>query len=80
MSNTMTVKNNQFTYVYNPSENIVITGKVSGDGAVDGFAPTAGGGVRLSGRIQSGTFVGQAFGATSSGYSCTLDLHLQRQA
>ena len=78
MSRSMTVKNNQFTYAFNQSSNIILTGQVGSDGAVDGFAPSAGGGVRLSGKILGGAFVGQAIGTSSAGYSCTLDLHLQK--
>ncbi len=78
LSKTLTVKNDQFTYAFSETDHTVVTGTVGRDGTVNSFAPSPGGGVHLSGKIQGSAFTGQAVSASSYGFSCVVDFRFQK--
>lgn len=55
----LTITNGAFSWMFNPTRNEVIPGRVSTDGTVSGFVASSYGGVTISGQIQGGTFTGK---------------------
>jgi hypothetical protein len=68
------IQGNQFSYLFNRSNNTVIRGKVGPDGALDGLGSSFFGGARLLARIQGGELVG-----TVGSAGCKFEIRLRRQ-
>jgi hypothetical protein len=69
----VTIHNNAFIIVYNEAHGISLAGIVDGNGFVNAFANSEGGGVRLQGKISEGKLGGQI----GSAY-CTYTLDLTK--
>jgi hypothetical protein len=68
------IRGNQLSYLFNRTNNTVINARVGPDGAVDGLGSSSFGGARLIARIQGGELVGTAASA-----GCKFDIRLRRQ-
>jgi hypothetical protein len=74
-SKTLTIRNGQFSFVYNREFPLIFTGNVGSDGAVAAFLPSAQGGVTLAARITGADLVG-----TVGGAYCVYSLQLRKGA
>ena len=70
---TLAIADGKFSFMFNRAYNVLVTGVVSADGSLDGFANSSAGGTRLTGNIQGTTFTGEVH----SGY-CEYSLRLVR--
>jgi hypothetical protein len=69
----LVVKGGEATYIYNPTYQGAVTGKVSADGDVSASDPSATGGVSLAGKIEGDAFTGEVWSVY-----CTYSVKLRR--
>jgi len=68
------IRNGQFSFVFDRTGNTTVTGKVGGDGTLDGLGNSYYGGARVTGHIQNNELVGSAWSSF-----CKFELRLQKR-
>jgi hypothetical protein len=71
---TLSIRNSEFSFIYNRTRYEWVKGSVSADGTVSGFGTSSSGGNKITGKIRGNELVG-----TIGSYICSYALDLKKQ-